>query len=68
MAVSLKYLARMAVRRLASDPRTREKAKEAARAIADEIQRAGHEKGHAYAAGRAVRRTIKRLQGNSDSN
>ena len=66
MVLSLKYLARMAVRRLASDPRTRKKAKAVAQAFADEIQKADHDKGRAYAAGRAVRRTIKRLQENSD--
>ena len=65
--MSLKYLARMAVRRLASDPRTREKAKAIARTFADEVQKADQDKGRAYAAGRAVRRTIKRLQGNTDS-
>ncbi len=65
--MSLKTLAHMAFRRVASDPRTREKAKEAAKVFADEVQKAGQDKGRAYAAGRAVRRTIKRLQGDSDT-
>ena len=39
MVLSLKYLARMAVLRLASDPRTRKKAKAVARAFAGEIQK-----------------------------
>ncbi len=68
MALSLKYLARMAIQRVASDPRTREKAKEAARVFADEVQKTDPDKGRAYAAGRAVRRTLKRLQGESESN
>ena len=65
--VSLKYLARVAIQRVASDPRTREKAKEAAQVFAEEVQKAGPEKGRAYAAGRAVRRTLKRMQGESES-
>ena len=65
--MSLKYLARMALQRVAADPRVREKAKEAAKVFADEAQKADPDKGRAYAAGRAVRRTIKRMQGESDS-
>jgi len=66
--LSLKYLARIALQRLASDPRVRDKAKEAAKVFADEAQKADPEKGRAYAAGRAVRRTFKRLQGNNETN
>lgn len=67
MPMSLKYLARMAVRRVAADPRAREKAKEAAQMFADEVRKSDPKKGRAYAAGRAVGRTLKRLQGDSES-
>lgn len=66
--MSLKYLARMALERVASNPRVREKAKEAAKVFADEAQKADPQKGRAYAAGRAVRRTIKRLKRDNEPN
>lgn len=62
MAVWLNRIARYAVRKVASDPRAREKAVSTARAVADEAKTIARDKDRARAAGRSVRRAINKLQ------
>ena len=63
MSIILRQIARYAAQKLASDPRTREKAAKAARAVAGEARQIAREQDRARAAGRAVRRALNKLQG-----
>lgn len=63
MSFSLRHIARYAAQKLASNPRTRGKAAEAARGVVEEVQKITREQDKARAAGRAVRRALNKLQG-----
>jgi len=63
MAFFLHNIARFAAKKIAADPRAREHAAKAARVVADEAKQIAREKNKAEAAGRALRRVIKKLQG-----
>ena len=63
MSFFLRNLGRYAAQKLASDPRTREKAAKVASAIIKEARQIAREEDRARAAGRAVRRAINKLQG-----
>jgi hypothetical protein len=63
MSFLLHNIARYAVQKLASDPRTREKAAKAARVVVGEAKQIASEKDSARAAGRALRRVINKVQG-----
>jgi hypothetical protein len=63
MSFFLRHIVRYAAQKLASDPRTREKAAKAARVIAGEARQIARGKDRARAAGRAVRRALNKLQG-----
>lgn len=63
MSPLISRLAREAFRRLAADPRVRAKAAEVGKVVADEARTVVREKDRAYAAGRSVRRAMKRLKG-----
>ena len=56
-------LLRMGARKLAANPRVREKSTEAARAALDEARRIAREPDRPRAAGRAVRRVLNRIKG-----
>lgn len=60
--MNLRTLARFAIQKVASDPKARAKAEEAARVFADEAKQVAHEKDRAYAAGKAFRRTLNKLR------
>ena len=63
MSFLLRHIARYAAQKLASDPRAREKVAKVARGVVDEARRIAREKDKARAAGRALRRTMNKLQG-----
>lgn len=63
MSFLLRRIGRYAARRLASDPRAREKAAKAARAVVGEARQIARGEDKARAAGRAVRRAMNKLQG-----
>ncbi len=63
MSFLVRHIARYAVKKLAFNPRMREKAVEAARAVGGEAKRIANEKDRARAAGRALRRAINKVQG-----
>jgi hypothetical protein len=63
MSFFLRHIGRYAAQKLASDPRTRERAANAARVLVKEAKQIALEENKARAAGRAVRRAINRLQG-----
>ena len=63
MSLLLRNIARYAAQKLASDPRTKEKAAKVARVVASETKQIAGEKDRARAAGRALRRAINKLQG-----
>ena len=63
MSLFLRHIARFAAQKLASDPRAKEKAAQAARIAADEARQIASEKDKARAAGRALRRAINKLRG-----
>ncbi len=63
MAFFLRHIARYAAQKLASDPRVREQAATAARAVIDEAKQIAGREDKARAAGRAVRRALNKLQG-----
>lgn len=68
---SMSYLVRRAfryaARRIAADPRTRQKAGEYAKMVSGEIRTIYGEEDRAYAAGRSVRRLMSRLQAGDHS-
>ena len=63
MSLFLRHIARFAAQKLASDPRAKEKAAQAARIAADEASQIVSEKDKARAAGRALRRAMNKLRG-----
>jgi hypothetical protein len=62
MSLFLRQIARYAAQKLASDPRARDKAANAARAVIDGTKQMTREEDKARAAGRAVRRALNKLQ------
>ncbi len=63
MSFLVRQIARYAVKKLASNSRAREKAAEVARAIGSEAKHIVGEEDRARAAGRALRRAVKKIQG-----
>ncbi len=63
MSVLLRNFARYAAQKLASNPRVRETAAKAARAVVDEARHIARREDKAWAAGRALRRAMNKLQG-----
>lgn len=63
MSFLVRQIARYAVKKLASNPRAREKAAEVARALGGEAKQIARGEDRARAAGRAVRRALNKLQG-----
>ncbi len=63
MSFLLRNIARYAVQKLASDPRAKEKAAKAARVVVGEAGQIARGEDRARAAGRALRRAMKKLQG-----
>jgi hypothetical protein len=63
MSFLLRNIARYAVQKLASDPRAKEKAAKAARVVVGEAKQIARGEDRARAAGRALRRAMKKLQG-----
>ncbi len=63
MSFLLRHIARYAAQKLASDPRVKEKVVKAARVVAGETRQIARGKDRARAAGRALRRAMKKLQG-----
>ena len=63
MSFLLRHIARYAARKLTSDPRAREKAAKAARVVVGEARQIARGEDKARAAGRALRRAMKKLQG-----
>ncbi len=63
MSFLLRHIARYAAQKLASNPRARETAAQAARVIVDEAKQITRREDKARAAGRAVRRAMNKLQG-----
>ncbi len=62
MAFLLHHIARYAAQKLASDPRARERAAKVARVVV-EARHIARREDKARAAGRALRRAMKKLQG-----
>ncbi len=63
MSFLLRNMARYAAQKLASNPRVRETAAKAARVAVDEAKEIAGKEDKAFAAGRAVRRALNKLQG-----
>jgi len=63
MSFFLRHIGRYAAQKLASDPRTREKAAKVASAVVKEAKQIAREEDKARAAGRAVRRAMNKLRG-----
>jgi hypothetical protein len=63
MSFLLRNLARYAAQKLASNPQVRETAAKAARVAVDEAREIAGKEDKAFAAGRAVRRAMNKLQG-----
>ena len=63
MSFLLRYIARYAAQKLASDPRAREKAAHAARAVVSKAKRLAGGEDRARAAGRALRPAMNKLRG-----
>ncbi len=62
MSLLLRNLARYAAQKLTSNPRVRETAAKAARVAVDEAKDIARKEDKAFAAGRAVRRAMNRIQ------
>ena len=63
MSFLLRNIARYAAQKLASNPQVRETAAKAARVVVDEAKEIARKDDKAFAAGRAVRRAMNKLQG-----
>ena len=63
MSFILRNIARYAAQKLASNPQVRETAAKAARVAVDEARAIAGKEDKAFAAGRAVRRAMNKLQG-----
>jgi hypothetical protein len=64
MSLLLRKIARRVAQTVASDPQAKQKALEAAHAVADEAKQIAKEPDRAYAAGRAVRRAFESFLNN----
>jgi hypothetical protein len=64
MSLLLRNIAKYMVQKLASDPRTKERAAKAARVVVGEAKQIARGEDKARAAGRALRRAMKRFEGN----
>ncbi len=64
MSVLLRQIARYVAQKVASNPETREKVVKAARGVVEETKQIAKEDDRAYAAGRAFRRALDKLQSN----
>lgn len=64
MSILLRKIARMVAQKAASDPQAREKMVTVARVVAEEAKQVAREDDRAYAAGRAFRRALTKLQDN----
>ncbi len=62
MSILFRQLTRYVTQKVASDPRAREMATKAARGVIEEAKQIVKEDDRAYAAGRAVRRALNKLQ------
>lgn len=62
MSILFRQLTRYVTQKVASDPRAREMATKAARGVLEEAKQIVKEDDRAYAAGRAVRRALNKLQ------
>ncbi len=62
MSLLLRQIARYATQKLASDPRAREKAANAACVVVDEARQIARGEDRARAAGRAFRRVMNKMQ------
>jgi len=62
MPLPLHKIARYVAQKAASDPEAREKAVKIARGVVDQAKQIAKEDDRAYAAGRAVRRALDKLQ------
>ncbi len=62
MSVLLRQIARYVAQRAAADPAVRQKVVKAARGVVEEAKQIAKEDDRAYAAGRAVRRALDKLQ------
>ncbi|MEP0520733.1 MAG: hypothetical protein ABJO09_12460 [Hyphomicrobiales bacterium] len=60
MSILLRKIAHYVVQKAASDPEAREMARKVARGAVDEAKKIANEKDSAYAAGRALRRALRR--------
>ena len=63
MSFLLRHIARYVAQKLASDPQAREKAARVARVVVGEAKQIARREDKARAAGRALRRAMKKLQG-----
>ncbi len=63
MSFVVRYIARYAAQKLASDPRAKEKAAKVARVVGGEAKQIARGEDKAGAAGRALRRAMNKLQG-----
>jgi hypothetical protein len=64
MSVLLRQIARYVAQKAASNPEIREKVVKAARGVVEETKQIAKEDDHLYAAGRAFRRALDKLQSN----
>ncbi len=63
MSFLVRNIVRYAVKKIASNPRAREKAAKVARDVGSEARQIAGGEDRARAAGRALRRAVKKLQG-----
>lgn len=63
MSFLVRNIVRYAVKKIVSNPRAREKAAKVARDLGDEARQIAGGEDRARAAGRALRRAVKKLQG-----
>ena len=63
MSFLLRNLARYAAQKLASNPQVKETAAKAGRVVVDEAKEIAGKEDKAFAAGRAVRRAMNKMQG-----
>jgi len=63
MSFFLRHIGRYAAQKLASNPKAREKAAKVANEVVKEAKQIAREEDKARAAGQAVRRAMKKLQG-----
>jgi hypothetical protein len=64
MSALFRHITRYVAQKIASDPRARDMAARAAHGVVEEAKQIAKEDDRAYAAGRAVRRALNKLQNN----